>query len=116
MRRTRWLTRGTVAAGLALAMTACAQFAATPPPAPAPAAPALVLDDQLVSRIQRGVTKMDQVRGMIDAKPIINFQAGHEVWIYQGVAQPGATDLRTLTVQYDEHGVVRNVGKVDLPK
>ena len=107
-----WIGAAALAA-CALAVVACSHTAATPPAAPAPTS-ALVLDDQLVGQIQRGTTTMDQVRSLISAKPIINYQAGHEIWIYQGVAGAGSTQARTVTVQFDEHGVVRNVGKVDL--
>ena len=100
-----------VAAGLALA--ACAQTPA-PTAQPAAAATSVVLDDPTIAQIKRGETKMDQVRGLISAAPIVNYQAGHEIWIYQGVSAPGSTQARTLTVQYDERGVVRNVGVTDL--
>jgi hypothetical protein len=112
MRTTGQWLRGTVLAGLALGAVACTQSGASQ--APAPAAPTVVLDDQTIGQIKRGETKMDQVRSLISAKPIVNYQAGHEIWIYQGVAQPAGTQVRTLTVQYDERGVVRNIGVTDL--
>jgi outer membrane protein assembly factor BamE (lipoprotein component of BamABCDE complex) len=124
MRTMRHWIDATALAAAALAIAACAHTAANAPAAPAPAAnapatstpaaSAVVLDDQLVGQIQRGATTMDQVRQLIGVKPIINYQAGHEIWIYQGVAGAGSTHARTVTVQFDEHGVVRNVGKVDL--
>jgi outer membrane protein assembly factor BamE (lipoprotein component of BamABCDE complex) len=99
-----------VAALGALGLAACQSGSA---PGPMPAA-TTVLDDQLVGRIKQGETKMDQVRALIDAKPIVNYQAGREIWIYQGVPMAASTQARTLTVQYDERGVVRNVGVTDL--
>ena len=103
----QWI-RGAVVAGLALGAVACAQSGAEAPP------PAVVLSDQLLGQIKRGETKMDQVRAMISAKPIVNYQAGREIWIYQGVPQAASTQPRTVTVQYDERGIVRNVGVTDL--
>ena len=107
-----WI-RAVALAGGVLGIAACTQNAAAPAAAPTPQASAVVLDDQLVGQIQRGAT-MEQVRHLISAKPMVNFQAGHEIWIYQGVAGAGSTQARTVTVQFDEKGAVRNVGKVDL--
>ena len=104
------ITAALMAAGLGLA--ACQQQgAATGQPA---TSASVVLDDQTIGQIQRGVTKMDQVRQLISAQPMVNYQAGHEIWIYQGVAAPASSQARTVTVQYDEKGVVRNVGVTDL--
>ena len=111
----RWI-RTAVAAGFALGLAACAQSGTSSTASPPPAPPAVVLDDQLVDQIKRGETKMDQVRALISAKPLVNYQAGHEIWIYQGVADATGTLPRTVTVQFDERGTVRNVGKIDLPK
>lgn len=97
---------------LVLGLAAC-QTGSAPAPAPTPVA-TTVLDDALIAKIQRGQTSMAQVRGLIDAKPMINYQAGREIWIYQGIDKPGSTQPRTLTVQYDERGLVRNVGHTDL--
>jgi hypothetical protein len=113
MRTTGQWLRGALIAGLAWGAAACTQSGTTSS-APAPAPPSVVLDDQTIGQIKRGETKMDQVRALISAKPIVNYQAGHEIWIYQGVAQPAGTQVRTVTVQYDERGVVRNVGVTDL--
>ena len=98
---------GAVVAGLAACQTGGSA------PAPMPTA-ATVLDDALVAKIQRGQTSMGEVKALIDAKPMINYQAGREIWIYQGVDKAGSTQARTLTVQYDERGLVRNVGFTDL--
>ncbi len=111
----RWI-RTAVAAGFALGLASCAQTSQGPSASPPPAAPQTVLDDRLVGQIKRGETKMDQVRALIGAKPLINYQAGHEIWVYQGVADATGTLPRTVTVQFDEHGIVRNIGKIDLPK
>ncbi|MEJ0068891.1 MAG: outer membrane protein assembly factor BamE [Pseudomonadota bacterium] len=104
-----------VVAGLALGLPACTQTSSTTTMAQ-PAAPAAstVLDDQMLSQIKRGETKMDQVRALISVAPIVNYQAGREIWIYQGVSQAAGNQARTVTVQYDEKGVVRNVGVTDL--
>jgi hypothetical protein len=116
MRRTKYRIRLAVLTGLALGLPACAQMggAAGTPPAPPPAAASTVLDDQLLGQIKRGETTMAQVRALIPAAPIVNYQAGHEIWIYQGVAQAAGAPPRTVTVQYDEKGVVRNLGVTDL--
>jgi len=106
-----------VMAGLALGLPACAQTANTSGAVtgqPAASAASIVLDDQMLGQIKRGETRMDQVRALISVAPIINYQAGHEIWIYQGVAQASTSQPRTVTVQYDEKGVVRNVGITDL--
>ena len=110
-----WIGTAALAGCCGLAVAAYAQTASPPAAAPAPAASASVLDDQLVGQIKRGETTMDQVRHLIAAKPKVNYQAGHEIWIYQGVSGAGSAQARTVTVQFDEHGIVRNVGKVDLP-
>ena len=94
-----------------LSVAACQNNASAPAPVPTAAT---VLDDALVAKIQRGQTSMGEVRALIDAKPMINYQAGREIWIYQGVDKAGSTQARTLTVQYDERGLVRNVGFTDL--
>ena len=112
MRNTGHWIRSAAIAGLALGAVACTQPAA--PTAPPPATPTVVLDDQTIGQIKRGETKMEQVRALISAKPIVNYQAGHEIWIYQGVSAPAGSQPRTVTVQYDERGVVRNVGVTDL--
>jgi outer membrane protein assembly factor BamE (lipoprotein component of BamABCDE complex) len=109
-----WIGTAALAGCCVLTVAAYAQSAPNTAAAPAPAATALVLDDQLVGQIKRGETTMDQVRHLITAKPKVNYQAGHEIWIYQGVAGAGSAQARTVTVQFDDHGVVRNVGKVDL--
>jgi hypothetical protein len=111
MRSTSYRIRLAVVAGLALGLPACAQHSggAAPPP---PAAASVALDDQLLGQIKRGETTMAQVRALIAATPIVNYQAGHEIWIYQGVAQGSLP--RTVTVQYDDKGVVRNIGITDL--
>ena len=95
-----------VAAGLALA--ACSHDTTTSAP-PAPTA-MVVIDDQTLAQIKRGETNMAQVRALIGAKPTVNYQAGHEIWIYQGVVQAPGAQTRTITVQFDDKGVVRNVG------
>jgi outer membrane protein assembly factor BamE (lipoprotein component of BamABCDE complex) len=105
--------RMAMVAGLALGLPACADTAATPGQPATPAA-STVLDDQMLGQIKRGETKMDQVRALIGTAPIVNYQAGREIWVYQGVSQAGAGQARTVTVQYDEKGVVRNVGVTDL--
>jgi hypothetical protein len=112
MRRTSYRIRLAVVAGLALGLPACAQMNA--PSQPAPASPSIVLDDQMLGQIKRGETTMAQVRTLIPAAPIVNYQAGREIWIYQGVAQASSALPRTVTVQYDEKGVVRNLGITDL--
>ena len=112
MRSTGYRIRLAVMIGLALGLPACAPKGGAPSP-PA-AASSTVLDDQMLSQIQRGQTTMAQVRALISATPVINYQAGHEIWIYQGVAQASGAPPRTVTVQYDETGVVRNVGVTDL--
>ena len=102
-----------VVAGLALGLPVLAPTGdATAQPAPAAAS--VVLDDQLLSQIKRGETKMAQVRALIAATPTVNYQAGHEIWIYQGVSAAAGGQRRTVTVQYDEIGAVRNVGVTDL--
>src|SRR5216683_8133871 len=93
---------------LALALAAC-----TTPQTAAPAAGnSAVMNDQLIGQIKRGETKKDQVRSIIGAPQLVNYQAGNEIWIYQGGS---ATSQRTLTVQYDQVGVVRNIGVTDMP-
>jgi len=116
MRRTRYRIRLAILAGLALGLPACAEMggSAGNPPAPPPAAASTVLDDQLLGQVKRGETTMAQVRALIPATPIVNYQAGREIWIYQGVAQASGMPPRTVTVQYDERGVVRNLGVTDL--
>jgi outer membrane protein assembly factor BamE (lipoprotein component of BamABCDE complex) len=111
MRSKNKLIGAAVAASLALA--ACAQTPAPTSPPPA-AVSNVVLDDQTIAQIKRGETNMTQVRSLISATPIVNYQAGHEIWIYQGVPAPASTQARTVTVQYDDRGVVRNVGVTDL--
>jgi outer membrane protein assembly factor BamE (lipoprotein component of BamABCDE complex) len=111
----QWI-RTAAAAGFALGLAACAPSSTGSTASRPPAAPAVVLEDQLVDQIKRGETKMDQVRALISAKPLVNYQAGREIWIYQGVADATGTLPRTVTVQFDERGIVRNIGKVDLPK
>jgi outer membrane protein assembly factor BamE (lipoprotein component of BamABCDE complex) len=104
-----------VAAGLALGLPACTHTDASPSTGqPANAAASTVLDDHAVGQIKRGETKMDQVRTLIGNPPMVNYQAGREIWIYQGVSQAPGSQPRTVTVQYDEKGVVRNVGVTDL--
>jgi len=95
----------------ALGLAACSQPSAQSAPPAAPVA-ATVIDDQTLGQIKRGVTNMAQVRAMINATPVVNYQAGHEVWIYQGVVQAPGAPVRTVTVQFDERGIVRNVGDV----
>jgi hypothetical protein len=95
----------------ALGLAACQSGGSAPAPMPVVTT---VLDDALIAKIHRGQTSMGEVRALIDAKPMINYQAGREIWIYQGIDKPGSTQARTLTVQYDERGLVRNVGFTDL--
>jgi hypothetical protein len=104
--------RMALAGVLALGVAAC-QSGSASAPAPAPVA-STVLDDALIAKIQRGQTSMGQVRTLIPANPMVNYQAGREIWIYQGIDKAGSTQARTLTVQYDERGLVRNVGYTDL--
>lgn len=101
------LVGGLVALGLA----AC-QTSSSPPPAPMPVS-STVLDDALIAKLKQA-KGMDQVRALIDAKPQVNYQAGREIWIYQGIAQAGTTQARTVTVQYDGRGGITNVGYTDL--
>jgi hypothetical protein len=112
MRSTGYWIRMAVMAGLALGLPVLAPTGDATAQR-APAAASTVLDDQLLGQIKRGETKMAQVRALIAATPTVNYQAGHEIWIYQGVSA-AAGGRRTVTVQYDEKGVVRNVGVTDL--
>lgn len=96
---------------VALGLAAC-QTQSSPPPAPMPMS-GTVLDDQLVAKLKEA-KGMDQVRALIDAKPTVNYQAGREIWIYQGIAKAGSTQGRTVTVQYDGRGGITNVGVADL--
>jgi outer membrane protein assembly factor BamE (lipoprotein component of BamABCDE complex) len=113
MRSKRYGIMVAVAAGLALGLPACTHTDANTGQ-PATAAASIVLDDQALGQIKRGETKMDQVRTLIGNPPMVNYQAGREIWIYQGVSQAPSSQPRTVTVQYDEKGVVRNVGVTDL--
>jgi len=109
MRSTGYRIRLAVLAGLALGLPTGVAVGQ-----PASVAASVVLDDQLLGQIKRGETKMAQVRALISAAPIVNYQAGHEVWVYQGLSAAAGGQHRTVTVQYDEVGVVRNVGVTDL--
>jgi outer membrane protein assembly factor BamE (lipoprotein component of BamABCDE complex) len=107
MQNKKRIVGAALAAGLALA--ACSQPAPPPAPPPAPVA-TTVIDDQTLSQIKRGQTNMAQVSALIGAPTVRNFQAGHEIWIYQGVVQAPGAPVRTVTVQFDDRGVVRNIG------
>jgi outer membrane protein assembly factor BamE (lipoprotein component of BamABCDE complex) len=102
---------------LVLALTACANGNTGMPASQA--SNAAILDDHVLALIKRGETKKDQVRSMIGAPTLVNYQAGNEVWIYQSSIAPSIAvptgNLRTLTLQYDQLGVVRNIGMKDMP-
>lgn len=100
-----------------LGLTACAGTHTGTPASQA--SNAAILDDHVLAMIKQGETKKDQVRSMIGAPALVNYQAGNEVWIYQSSIAPSVTiptgNLRTLTLQYDQLGIVRNIGTKDMP-
>src|SRR4051794_10571516 len=106
------LLRGLVLAWLAVGLVACMTEADRPANR---TVNTQLFNDQAMAQIRQGQARKEQVRATLGDASQVNYRSGTEVWIYQGLASAAASSQRTVTVQFDERGLVRNVGVQDLP-
>ncbi|MFY9402937.1 MAG: outer membrane protein assembly factor BamE [Candidatus Omnitrophota bacterium] len=87
-----------------------------------------IIDDSRISQIQKGVSTKEDVRSLFGSPTKVDFtDAGYEVWEYVysrsqtrassflpylGAVAGGSDSVtHTLTIQFTEEGVVRNIGR-----
>ena len=76
---------------------------------------ARIADAEVVAQVQEGMTK-SEVEGILGKPTTVDFtDAGFEKWAYSYARVSGVfsvrTESHTLTVLFDEQGVVKRVGK-----
>jgi outer membrane protein assembly factor BamE (lipoprotein component of BamABCDE complex) len=73
-----------------------------------------ITDDQLVAKIEKGKSSKSDVEALLGRPFSVDFtDAGFEKWLYSYSEAKGLGAMRseTLLVQFDQAGVVKNLGR-----